>query len=82
MASGVEVRFIDECDFVIYGKGFILKDDADNLISLDWGDSLDEISDLEDELLSGADSDPESELSSSSSATYDRSDDSEFGDSG
>ena len=24
MASGVEVRFIDESDFVIYGKGFII----------------------------------------------------------
>jgi len=30
MASGVEVRFVDESDFVIYGKGFILKDNADN----------------------------------------------------
>ena len=30
MASDVEVRFVDGSDFVIYGKGFILKDDADN----------------------------------------------------
>ena len=67
MASGVEVRFIDESNFVIYGKGFILKDDADildcavdSLISLEWNDSLDEISDFEEELMSGADSDPES----------------------
>jgi len=61
----VEVRFTDESDFVIYGEGFILKDDADNLdwevfssISLEWNDSLDEISDFEEELRSGADSDP------------------------
>ena len=31
MASHVEVRFIDESDFLINGKGFILNDDADNL---------------------------------------------------
>lgn len=86
MASRVEVRFIDECDFLIHGKGFILKDDADNLywevdstISLEWNDSLDEISDFEEELRSGADSDPDSELSTSTSATHDSSDDSNFG---
>ena len=57
MASGVEVRFTAKSDFVIYGKGFILKDDADNLdcevdssISLEWNDSLDKISDFEEEL--------------------------------
>ena len=54
MASGVEVHFIDESNFVMYGKGFIVKDDADNLdcevdslITLEWNDSLDEISDFE-----------------------------------
>lgn len=46
---------------------------------MEWNDSLDEISDFEEELRSGADSDPDSELSSSTSDTYDNSDDSDFG---
>ena len=89
MASRVEVSFVDESDFVIYGKGFISKDYADNLdwevdstISLEWNDSLDEISDFEEELRSGAEdslNDPDSEFSSSPSATYDNGDDSDFG---
>ena len=85
MASHVEVRFIDESDFVINGKGFILKDDADNLdwevdstISLEWNDLLDEKADFEEELRLDEDSDPDRELSSSPSAGYDHTDDSEF----
>ena len=85
MASHVEVRFIDESDFVINGKGFILKDDADNLdwevhstISLEWNDLLDEKADFEEELRSDEDSDPDRELSSSPSARYDHTDDSDF----
>ena len=83
----MEVSFVDESEFVIYGKGFIFKDYADNLdwevdstISLEGNDSLDEISDFEEELRSGAeDSDPDSELSSSLSATYDKGDGGYFG---
>ena len=85
MASHVEVRFIDESDFVINGKGFILNDDADNLdwevhstISLEWNDLLDEKADFEEELRSDEDSDPDKELSSSPSARYDHTDDSDF----
>ena len=69
MASHVEVRFIDESNFVINGKGFILKDDADNLdwevdstISLEWNDLLDEKADFEEEVRSDEDSDPDREL--------------------
>ena len=49
---------------------------------MEWNDSLDEISDFGEELRSCAEdslSDPDSELSSSPSATYDNGDDSDFG---
>ena len=78
-------RVIDESDFVINGKGYILRDDADNLdlevystISLEWNDLLDEKADFEEELRSDEDSDPDRELSSSPSARYDHTDDSDF----
>ena len=48
MASLVEVRFIDESDFVNKGNGFILRDcsdwELDSTISLELTDLLDDIS--------------------------------------
>ena len=48
MASRVEVRFIDESDFVNNGNGFILRDRSDwkldFTISLQLTDLLDDIS--------------------------------------
>ena len=47
-ASRVEVRFIDESDFVNKGNGFILEDcpdwELDSMISLELTDLLDDIS--------------------------------------
>ena len=67
------MRFIDESDFLNKRKGFIVKDDPDweirldSTISLDLADSLDDISDFEEEdELKSADSDSLSEISSSS----------------
>ena len=48
MASCVEVRFIDQSDFVNKGNGFLLKGSADweldSTISLEMSDLLDDIS--------------------------------------
>ena len=58
--ESVEMPFIDESDFVNTRKGFIVKDnpdwEIDSSILLDLADSLDYISDFEEELKS-ADSD-------------------------
>ena len=52
MALHVEMRFIDESDFLNKRKGFIVKDnpdrEIDSSISLDLADSLDDISDFEE----------------------------------
>ena len=81
VALHLEVRFIDESDFVNKIEGFIVKDnphwEIDPSISLDLADSLDDISDFEQELKS-AESDSVGEISSSS-ATHDDSDDSDYG---
>ena len=81
MGLRVEVRFIDESDFVNKRKGFIVKDnpdwEIDSSISLDFAYSLDDISDFEEELKS-ADGDSVGEISISS-ATCDDSDDSDYG---
>ena len=81
MAFHLEVRFIDESDFVNKIEGFIVKDnphcEIDSSISLDLADSLDDISDFKQELKS-AESDSVGEISSSS-ATHDDSDDSDYG---
>ena len=73
MALRVEARFIDKSDFVNKRKDFIAKDnpvwETDSAISLDFADSLDNISDFEGELKS-ADSDSVSKILSSS-ATID-----------
>ena len=73
VALTLEVRFIDESDFVNKIKGFIVKDnpdwEIDSSISLDLADSLDDISDFEQELKS-AEYDSASGISSSS-ATHD-----------
>ena len=57
----MEVRFIDESDFVNKGNGFILRDcsdwELDSTISLELTDLLDDISVFQDELKS-ADRDP------------------------
>ena len=49
----MKVRFIDESDFVNKRKGFIVRDnpdwEIDSSISLDLADSLDVISDFEEE---------------------------------
>ena len=54
MALRVEMRFVDESEFVNRRKGFIVKDNPDweigSSISLDFTDSLDDISDFEEEL--------------------------------
>ena len=56
MALRLEVCFIDESDSVNKRKGFIVKDnpdwEIDSSISLDLADSLDDISDFEEELKS------------------------------
>ena len=61
MASRVEVRFIDQSDFMNKGNGFLLKGcpdwELDSTISLEITDLLDNISVYEEELKS-ADSDP------------------------
>ena len=48
MASRVEVRFIDQSDFVNKGNGFVLKGwpdwELDSTISLELTDLLDDIS--------------------------------------
>ena len=48
MASHVEVRFIDQSDFVDKGSGFLLKGspdwELDSTISLEMTDLLDDIS--------------------------------------
>ena len=48
MASRVEVRFIDQSDFVSKGNGFLLKGspdwELDSTISLEMPDLLDDIS--------------------------------------
>ena len=66
MASLVEVRFIDESDFVNKGNGFILRDcsdwELDSTISLELTDLLDDISIFQEELKS-PDSDPNHEIS-------------------
>ena len=66
MASLVEVRFIDESDFVNKGNGFILRDcsdwELDSRISLELTDLLDDISIFQKELKS-PDSDPNHEIS-------------------
>ena len=53
MALRVEMRLIYESDFVNTRKGFIVKDnpdwEIDSSISLDLADSLDDISDFEEE---------------------------------
>ena len=76
MGLCVEVRFDDKSDFVNKRKGFIVKDnphwEIDSSMSLDFADSLDDVSDFEEELKS-ADRDSVSEISSSS-VTIDDSD--------
>ena len=56
MALRVEARFTDKSDFVNNRKDFIAKDnpvsEIDSAISLDFADSLDNISDFEGELKS------------------------------
>ena len=81
VALHLEVRFIDESDFLNNRKGFIVKDnpnwEIDSSISLDLADSLDDIADFEQELKS-TESDSVSEISSSR-ATRDDSDGSDYG---
>ena len=81
MALHLEVRFIDESDFLNERKGFIVKDnpnwEIDSPISLDLADSLDDIADFEQELQS-TESDSVGEISSSS-ASHDDSDGSDYG---
>ena len=66
MAFHVEVRFIDQSDFVNIGNGFLLKGcpdwELDSTISLEMTDLLDDIPVYEEELKS-ADSDPSHEIS-------------------
>ena len=66
MASRVEVRFIDQSDFVNKGNGFLLKGspdwELDSTISLEMTYLLDDISVYQEEL-KAADSDPNQEIS-------------------
>ena len=66
MTSRVEVRFINQRDFVNKGNGFLLKDcpdwGLDSTISMEMTDLLDDISVYQDELKS-ADSDDNHEIS-------------------
>ena len=81
MALHLEVRFIDESDFLNERKGFIVEDnpnwEIDSSISLDLADSLEDIADFEQELKS-TESDSVREIASSS-ATHDDSDGSDYG---
>ena len=65
VALHLEVRFIDESDFVNKRKGFTVKDnpnwEIDSSISLDLADSVDDISDFKQELKS-AENDSVSEI--------------------
>ena len=77
MELRVEVRFIDESDFVNKRKGFIVKDYPDwEIDSSIWSDFAD-ISDFEEELKSAM-CDSVAEMSNSS-ATIDDSDVSDYG---
>ena len=62
----MEVRFINQSDFVNKGNGFLLKGcpdwELDSTISLEMTDLLDDISVYQEELKS-ADSDPNHEIS-------------------
>ena len=66
MASRVEVRLIDQSDFVNKGNGFLLKGspdwELDSTISLEMTYLLDDISVYQEEL-KAADSDPNQEIS-------------------
>ena len=66
MASRVEVRFINQSDFVKKGNGFLLKGcpdlELDSTISYEMTDLLGDISVYEEELKS-ADSNPSHEIS-------------------